>query len=64
MTEAIKPPKGETKQFSSQQISTTIKSTLLRLPNGHSPLEIGQNLSGIVLKSSVVGETLKKLVRG
>ncbi|MEE2934048.1 MAG: hypothetical protein VX941_11600 [Pseudomonadota bacterium] len=64
MTEAIKPPKGEPKQFSSQQISTTIKSTLLRLPNGHSPLEIGQNLSGIVLKSSVVGETRIKLDTG
>ena len=45
-------------------MSTTIKSTLLRLPVGHPPLEIGQNLSGIVLKSSVVGETRIKLDRG
>ena len=64
MTESIKPPKGELKQISSQQMTTTIRSTLLRLPNGHPPLEIGQNLSGIVLKSSVVGETRIKLNTG
>ena len=64
MTESIKPPKGEPKQISSQQMSTTVKSTLLRLPNGHPPLEIGQSLSGIVLKSSVAGETRIQLNTG
>lgn len=64
MTESIKPPKGEPKQISAQQMSTTIKSTLLRLPKGHAPLENGQSLSGIVLKSLVVGETRIKLDTG
>ncbi len=64
MTESIKPPKGDPKQISSQQISTTTKSTLLRLPNGHPPLQIGQDISGIVLNSLVTGEARVQLNTG
>jgi len=64
MTETIKPPKGNPKQISSQQMSIITKLTLLRLPTGHPPLQVGQNLTGIVLKSLVAGETRIQLNTG